>query len=212
MLTWFPIVGAGIGAAVGATWWGASEIWPPLVAAAVAVAVDLALTGLLHVDGLIDSADGLLPHMSRERRLDVMTEPTVGAYGVAAGGAGLLLRFAALAAAQPDIALVAATWCASRTVMAVATRALAYARPEGGLATAMRGESWPGVAAFGALLTAALCAMSGWRAVAAVAACVVLAWSVILLGHRKLGGFTGDVLGASGLTGETAALLAAAVK
>ena len=212
MLTWFPVVGAAIGAVVGTAWWGAEKVWPPLIAAAVALAIDLALTGLLHVDGLIDSADGLLPHLSRERRLEVMAEPTVGAYGVAVGGAGLLLRFAAFASAQPDVALVAATWCASRTVMAVATRALPYARGEGGLATAMRGESWTSVAAIGTALAVALAALSGWRAGAAVLTCAVLAWAVVLFGRRQLGGFTGDVVGAAGFTGETAALLAAAVK
>jgi cobalamin 5'-phosphate synthase/cobalamin synthase len=211
-LTWFPVVGALLGAAVGAAWWGAEKIWPPMVAAAIAVGVDLALTGLLHVDGVIDSADGLLPHLSRERRLEVMAEPTVGAYGVAVGAAGVVLRFAAFTSAQPDIAVVAAVWCASRTVMAVATRSLPYARTEGGLATAMRGESWGPVAALGAVVAVAISALSGWRAISAVAVCAVVAGAVVLFGRRQLGGFTGDVVGAAGFTGETAALLVAAVK
>ena len=58
-----PVVGAVVGGAVGLVWWGAEEIWPPLVAAALAAA-DLALTGLLHVDGTADSADGLRPRGS----------------------------------------------------------------------------------------------------------------------------------------------------
>ena len=210
--TWFPVIGAAIGAAVGLAWWGASEIWPPLVAAAVAVAVDLALTGMLHIDGLIDSADGLLPHMTRQRRLEVMAEPTVGAYGVAVGSMAVLLRVAALTGAEADVALLAATWCASRTAMAVATRAVPYARAEGGLATAMRGGSWPGVALLGAVIAVALGALSGWRAEAAVAVCIAAAWAVVLLGRRRLGGFTGDVLGAAGFAGETAALLVAAIR
>ena len=96
-LTWFPFAGAALGLVLGAVWWGAERIWPAAVAAAIVVAADLALTGLLHVDGLADSADGLLPHLDRERRLEVMAAPDVGAFGVAAVVAVLLLRWAALA-------------------------------------------------------------------------------------------------------------------
>lgn len=48
---WFAVVGAGLGAAVGGVHWGAHLLWPPLVAAAVALAADLLLTGALHLDG-----------------------------------------------------------------------------------------------------------------------------------------------------------------
>ena len=62
-LSWFPVVGAALGLVVGGAWWGAEQLWPPAVAAALVVALDLALTGLLHLDGLVDSADGLLPQV-----------------------------------------------------------------------------------------------------------------------------------------------------
>ena len=81
-LSWFPLVGALIGVAVGGVWWLAAKGWGPAPAAALAVAADLALTGLLHVDGLADSADGLLPHLDRQRRLEVMAEPGIGAFGL----------------------------------------------------------------------------------------------------------------------------------
>src|SRR5207244_10789980 len=65
---WFPIAGLLIGLAVGGVWWGAAKFWPPAVAAALAVVADLALTGMLHFDGLVDSADGLVPPLPRRRR------------------------------------------------------------------------------------------------------------------------------------------------
>src|SRR5438477_9484947 len=132
-MSWFPVVGALIGLAVGGAWWAADRIWPPMLAAAIAVAVDLALTGLLHVDGLADSADGLLPHMPRRRRLEVMAEPTVGAYGIAVTASVLLLRFGAFASMRPSVLLVAGAWCGSRTVMAVTARAVPDPRTAGGL-------------------------------------------------------------------------------
>src|SRR5205823_14820253 len=121
---WFPVVGALVGLAVGAVWWGASRIWAPGLAAALAVAADLVLTGLLHFDGLVDTADGLLPPMDRERRLEGMADPTAGAFGVATAIIVTLLRWAASAAAPPSVCLVGGIWCASRTLMAVALRTL----------------------------------------------------------------------------------------
>src|SRR5690349_4062880 len=96
-LAWFPVVGALIGALLGGVWWIAERLWPVSVAAALVIAADLALTGMLHYDGLIDSADGLLPHLTRERRLEVMREPDIGAYGVTVTVVVVALRFAALA-------------------------------------------------------------------------------------------------------------------
>src|SRR5438477_10532197 len=90
-LLWFPLVGAALGLARGGIWWAAAQVWGAMVAAAVVVAADLGLTGLLHLDGLADAADGLLPHLPRARRLAVMAEPGVGAFGVGAVGAVLLL-------------------------------------------------------------------------------------------------------------------------
>src|SRR5438270_6425182 len=127
-LPWFPVVGGGIGAALGGVWWIAGELWPPLVAAAVVVAADLALTGLLHLDGLADSADALLPHLTRDQRLDVMAAPDVGAFGVGVAATALLLRWSALAVLRPDPALLAGLWCGSRTLMATVVTTVPYGR------------------------------------------------------------------------------------
>lgn len=213
---WFPVVGALVGTAVGGVWWAADRLWPPAVAAALAVAADLALTGLLHADGLVDTADGLLPPLERERRLEVMADPRSGAFGVVAAVTVVLLRWTAFAAREPSVLLVAGLWCASRTVMASALLALPYARP-GGLAASFRGGGGIGpvpLAAAGLAGAAVLAAagaglVPGLAAVAAVAAGGVL---VLALALRRLGGYTGDVLGATGMVGETAGLVVAAAR
>jgi adenosylcobinamide-GDP ribazoletransferase len=211
-LSWFPLAGALIGAALGAVWWGADRVWPPLVAAALVVAADVVLTGMLHVDGLVDTADGVLPHLPQERRLEVMAEPSVGAFGVTVAVTVLLLRLTSLAAIAPDAVLLASIWCASRTVMAVAARALPYARSTG-LASALLGGAWRPVALYGTALAVGLgLAAEGAPGVAAVGAGVAAGAGVVVLARRRLGGFTGDVLGAAGIVGETAALLVAAAR
>lgn len=216
-LRWFPLVGAVAGAVVGLVWWAASKEWHgPLVPAALAVATDLTLTGMLHVDGLADSADGLLPHLSRERRLQIMSEPDVGAFGLAATAAVLLLRFAALSALRPDIALVIGIWCVTRSLMVAAMLVFPYARTTGGLATAFLGGGVAGsalAATVGAVAGAALAVWArGAPAAAGIGAAVIAAAAVLSLARRRLGGFTGDVLGAAVVVSETAALLVSGVR
>jgi adenosylcobinamide-GDP ribazoletransferase len=217
-VAWFPVVGAGLGGLLGYLWWLTEHIWPVGVAAALVLAADLALTGLLHLDGLVDAADGLLPHLTRVRRLEVMAEPTVGAFGIGVAGLLLLARFAALASTHPSVVLLVGVWCGSRTVMAVAATVLPYARQEaGGLASAFRGlnDRRPGLVA-GVLGTAGtLACLLVWRplggAVVFVAA-LVGAGGVLWLAVRRLGGFTGDVLGAAGVVFETVALVVASAR
>ena len=198
---------------MGALWWGAGELWAPAVAATIAVAADLALTGALHVDGLADTADGVLPHLDRPRRLEVMSQPDVGAFGVATVVVTLVLRVTLLASMKPNVALIAALWCASRTLMAVTARTVPYARAEGGLASAFLGGRPAPVATVGAACSIALGIIAmGGRGFVAVVAVAVAGAAVVAVARRRLGGFTGDVLGAAGVIGETVGLLMAAAR
>lgn len=210
-LGWFPFVGAGMGLALGGIWWTADRLWAAPVAAAVVVAADLALTGMLHFDGLVDSADGLLPPLDRERRLEAMADPASGAFGVGVAVVVLLLRWAALATLVPSPVLLGALWCASRLAMAGFARSVPYARPSG-LASAFLQPGRARLPVAGILLGATLTAMGGSDAVLGVAVLALAAAVVVALAVRRLGGFTGDVLGAAGMVGETAGLLAAAAR
>lgn len=216
-MRWFPAVGAAIGALVGLVWWGAGKGWSsPLVPAALAVVVDLGLTGVLHLDGLADTADGLLPPLSARRRLEVMDAPDLGAFGVAAAVVVLVARFAAFSSIRPDIALVAGIWCASRSVMVLGPVLVPYARAEGGLASAFLGDGTAPLAVTGIVGVVAGGALAAWGAgiagAAAVAGVVLAAAAVYALANARLGGFTGDVLGAAGVFGETVALVLATAK
>lgn len=216
---WFPAVGLGLGAGLGALWWWAGRLWPPLVVGALVTAADAVVTGLLHLDGLVDTADGLLPHLERDRRLQVMREPTVGAFGVAAVVVVVLLRWAALSAplaAGPAgaVLLLAGLWALARTVMAGALSVVPSARSDG-LARSMAPPArWAGACtATGAATSAA--ALIGWRPEAGAVVWVAAATAgvvVVVAGRRRLGGITGDVLGAAGVIVETVGLLVAAAR
>jgi cobalamin synthase len=201
-------------------------VFPALVVAALVVGADLVLTGLLHMDGLVDSADGLLPHLGRERRLEVMSAPTVGAFGISVAGLFIVVRFAAVASLVPAGAarsalLFAGIWCTSRSIMILGAVVLPYARAgeNHGLAAAflpddeasLRLTVTAGVLGLGA----SAAALGWWRPVgglAAFGAALLGGALVLLLARRRIGGFTGDVLGAAGVVAETVGLIVAAAK
>lgn len=215
-LLWFPVVGALLGGVLGLAWRGLDRLTrgQGLLVATLVVAADLALTGALHFDGLVDSADGLLAPVERARRLVIMAAPEIGAFGLAAGVVGLLLRVACFAQLAPRPLLLIGLWCASRTVMACVAAALPYARSEGGLVSAFL-DGMPEALVIGipgALLAVAASAGAGVRGPLAVAAGLVAALGVALLARRRIGGFTGDVLGACGFVCETVGLVVATVR
>jgi adenosylcobinamide-GDP ribazoletransferase len=209
---WFPAVGLVIGAGVGAVWRVGGAVWPAAVAAALAVIADLALTGMLHVDGLVDSADGLLPHLDRDRRLEVMAEPSVGAFGVTVAGAVLLARFVALSSIDADVWLVAGLWCLSRTAMVAVINSVPYARSSG-LATAFQGEPHTPTVLFGSVLSCVLLSLAiGLPAAVVIGASWMAVLVMVWLAEARIGGYTGDVLGAVGVLAETVGLVVAAAK
>jgi adenosylcobinamide-GDP ribazoletransferase len=217
---WFPLVGACLGLVLGGVWWVAARAWTSPVAAVLVVVADLAVTGLLHFDGLVDSADGLLAPVGPARRLEIMADPHVGAFGVVAAGAVLLVRWASLAALRPGILLIAGLWCLSRTAMAVVARTQTYVRGAGGLAHSFgvaasgppRPREW---VPLGAGLVLAGLLLGFWRpgaGAAAGGAALVAVAVVVLLARRRIGGYTGDVLGACGVLAESAGLIVAAAR
>lgn len=204
---WFPIVGATIGGVLALVAEGAGALWPPAVVAALVVAADLAVTGMLHVDGLADTADGLLPHLDRERRLDVMRAPDVGAFALAVVPTVLLVRWACLATDRVEPLALVGVWAASRTLMAVTPALVPYAR-HGGLASPFLDGASPATAAWSIPVAGLLVAVHGIRGVVALVAALAVGALLIGAARRRLGGFTGDVLGAAGVVAETVALLA----
>ncbi|MCF2944797.1 adenosylcobinamide-GDP ribazoletransferase [Paenibacillus tarimensis] len=133
----FPVSGALIGLATGGAVWLLAEWLPVLPAAVLIVGLWTMLTGGLHMDGWMDTADGVLSHRSRERMLEIMKDSRVGAMGVIAAVLLLLFKFAAIAALLEDGRSLAAAvviacvpvW--SRWWMTVSIAGWPHARTEG---------------------------------------------------------------------------------
>ncbi|WP_292057113.1 adenosylcobinamide-GDP ribazoletransferase, partial [Brevundimonas sp. UBA5936] len=119
---WFPLVGQVVGLIAAAILYGAAQVWSPWIAALLAVAAGVALTGGFHEDGLADTADGLGGGQTRARRLEIMKDSRLGSYGALTLGLTLALRVAALAmlvAVSPWMAAAVYGWKLKRSLMRV---------------------------------------------------------------------------------------------
>jgi adenosylcobinamide-GDP ribazoletransferase len=207
---YFPAIGAVIGLVAALALLLVSAVGAPLLAAGVAVATLCVLTGAIHLDGLGDSADGLLTRGDVTRRLEVMRDPRMGAYGVTAIVAVLLLDLSALAGMPPARALVAlvVACCLSRYATLAVIAFVPYVRASGlGIAVwEPRGRSTDLLVGTATVLVVCLL---DWRHAALAAVLVALtALVVVTVARRRLGGATGDVCGATAELCQLAALLA----
>jgi adenosylcobinamide-GDP ribazoletransferase len=208
----WPLAGAVLGGLAACVGWGALALGLPApVAALLALGALVMLSGALHEDGLADTVDGFWGGWTREGRLEIMRDSRVGSYGVIALVVTLALRgvaFWLLFEAGPGAAAAALVTSAmlSRAAMAGVMATLPHAR-ETGLAQAQGRPPVTTVAVAVALAIGAgllLCGMSGLVAAAAAA---LVAGVIARLARVKIGGQTGDVLGAVQQGAEIAALL-----
>jgi adenosylcobinamide-GDP ribazoletransferase len=208
IVAWFPVVGLGIGAVLALTDRLAAAVFPPLVSAALTVTVWKAVTGGLHADGLADCLDSL-GGQDRRQRLDIMNDTRIGAFAALGLILFLILETAALADLGPADhwrALLAVP-AIGRATPAILGRCFPPARATGQGADFSAGlKAWDVWAALvGAAAIAGL--VSGWGGLLALAAALLAALGTGWFFRVRLGGITGDVLGAGVELGELAALL-----
>jgi adenosylcobinamide-GDP ribazoletransferase len=194
----YPVVGALIGAAG-----GVAAGWLP----AAGVAVVAVLTGAMHLDALADTADAL-GGATRERRLAIMRDHAVGAFGATALVLVLLLKASLLAELEQPILAYAAAGACSRWAPLPLASALPYARGAGRAQALTAARSWAASLA-GLLVAAGIAAAAlGPRGLVALGAAAGVALVLGLFWRRWLGGVTGDTLGATVEVAEVAALAA----
>jgi adenosylcobinamide-GDP ribazoletransferase len=206
---WLPMVGALIGAIVAALYVLLREAITPLAAAGVAVGAGALLTGGLHEDGLADVADAFGADVPRERRLEILKDPRHGTFGVLALIVDVVIRIGAVAALDAGAAFVAlpAAHAASRAVPALLMWLLPAATPGGLGATYSRpvtARSASVALVAGTLIAAGL--LGFWVIIVGVVIAFVAA-GMGRLSLRKIGGITGDVLGATQQLAEIGVLL-----
>lgn len=213
----FPLIGLCVGAVAALVWHASSSRWPAPISVLLSMAVTLVLTGAFHEDGLADTFDALGGAVSREKALAIMKDSRLGTYGTLALVAVLALKAASLMAleAQAAAALLLAH-SASRALPVALIRWLPYAGDAeaakakplatrvslGGVAVAV---AWVLVVAGGVI---GLRALGVTAMLTALTAAALVAWAMARWLRHRLGGFTGDTLGATQQLGELAVYLA----
>jgi len=214
-IAFYPMAGALVGAVVGVAFWAMPQALPPAPSAAFVVALWVWATGALHLDGWMDTADALGSYRSRERMLEIMKDPRVGAFGATAGTLLLLCKttlvFSLLelaAAGGPNVgAALAAVPVVARMAVPWAVVRFPYAGGSGGMGAALREARTRHAAlsiAVGFVSAAALLAGFGsgdpellLPALAAGAALAfAFGWAACRYVVGRLGGLTGDTYGA----------------
>ena len=206
-MAWFPAVGLLVGLLLAGAQWTLAHLCPPDLVAALVLALWVILTGALHLDGYVDSCDALVVALPPERRLEILKDVHVGAYGLV--GAILLLLVKWLAIGHlPWQGLILAP-VLGRWAMVYVTAAFPYARPSG-LGRIFKdalGRRELLIASASALVITLL--LGTWRGLALAGAGWLAAWGLARwAAHQLGGGITGDIYGAVCEVVEVIVLLA----
>ena len=204
---WYPFVGLVIGGLTWLTWMGTTRLFPAPIAGILTLIVWVALTGGLHLDGLADCCDGLLASTTVERRLEIMKDPRLGAFG----GIGLLLvlmlKAAILSSLTPQsafgimLAASLARWCILLAGL------LPLARPSG-MGADFKAGFRPWFIWAGAIVPLGLALFLGTHGLISLFLGLLAATLVLLLAKSRINGMTGDVFGMTVEMVEVFSLLA----
>ncbi len=208
-VAWFPLVGALVGTVIGAVVMATSQLVPMSIAAALGVLMGVLLTGAFHEDGLADIADAFAGGWSVEQRLEILKDPRHGSYGVAALSGSIIIRILAVAALAPAVAVAGliAAHTLGRVVAVASMRTGPLARAEG------LGARYVSTVSIGRIVVAVISGLVistvviGWWVMPAILVAAVPAGAVIALARRRIGGLSGDVLGAIEQVAEIAVLI-----
>lgn len=204
---WYSLVGLVIGILTWLAWKGAIFAFPPLVAGILTLIIWVVLTGGFHLDGLADCCDGLFVSATPERRLEIMKDPHIGAFGVIGLILVLFLKAAALAsltsASSVGILLAAslARWCILPAGL------FPLARSSGMGADFVLGFQRLFIA-WGAVIPLMIAVLLGIRGILSTLAGVGAAVLILWMAKSRIGGVTGDVFGMVVEVVETVVLLA----
>lgn len=208
-LPYFPLVGLVLGTILFGLNYGLSFILPSSVVSVLIIIALVIMTGAHHLDGLMDSFDGVVIGKSRERRLEIMSDSRVGAFGIIAAILLLLLKYASLIS-LPEVMMMPSLLLMptlSRWIMVSAIFTFPYARSAGMGLAFKQGASWPRFAIATATAVAASVLLLSWWGAVLMAALWLITFGIASYFNSTLGGLTGDVYGALNELSEALVLI-----
>jgi adenosylcobinamide-GDP ribazoletransferase len=216
-LSYFPAVGFIIGLILAILNWLLSLILPPAVVRSLLIAAMVLLSGALHLDGFIDTCDGLAGHHTVEDRWRIMHDSRAGAFGIVGAILLLLIKYVSLSSVPANLmtATLVIMPVVSRWAMVYAVFAYPYARPTGLGKLFKEGASGPGLVLATAFTLAVTVGASWWAKIdyfylvglVIVFATWLITWLMATYLKWKLAGLTGDTYGAINEVTEVGVLL-----
>ncbi|MGD9972756.1 MAG: adenosylcobinamide-GDP ribazoletransferase [Desulfatirhabdiaceae bacterium] len=196
MIPFFPVVGLIVGALLSIVDALAIRIWPGPAAAAIDVVFLMGITGAFHLDGLADTADGLLGHRSRERALEIMKDSRIGVMGACALIACILLKWAGLAHMGPERSLALILIPAyARAGILFGMKMLPYGRSTG-TGLAFFGNSLPLSAFVWLLIPIGGSFFLGLAGIVMMGMFFLILRTLLFWYKKRMGCITGDMMGA----------------
>ena len=193
---WFPLVGVMLGALLYGINHFAQMIFPASISAALTLIAWVLFTRAFHLDGFMDTCDGLFGGWTPERRLEIMKDSRVGAFGVAGGALALLLKYTALASSLNLLPALVTSAVLARWGMALAIFAFPYAR-ESGLGREMKDHvGWAQIILATCIALITIWFTSGIMGLIAFALASLTLWVGARYILRLIPGLTGDSYGA----------------
>jgi adenosylcobinamide-GDP ribazoletransferase len=208
----YPLVGLILGLILVGANWLLGLFFPDLVRTAILLGVWVILTGAFHLDGFLDSCDGLLGGSDPEHRLQIMRDERVGAFALAGGILLMLIKFSALYSLETrPVALILAP-VLGRWMISLAIVSFPYARREG-LGRAIKDHASRQQAILATIFTLSIAVglgffRPGWTGAAAIIASVFSTGLIVKFSLARLPGLTGDLYGAICEVAETSVLVA----
>jgi adenosylcobinamide-GDP ribazoletransferase len=196
-LPYFPLVGVALGGILFGLSYGLSFILSYQVVAALLIIALVIMTGAHHLDGLMDSFDGI-SGKSRERRLEIMSDSHVGAFGVIAAFLLLLLKYASLTSLHVSVQMPALLlMCAvSRWIMVSALFIFPSAKTTGMGYYFKQGARWYRFAIATAITIVISLILLNWQGLVLLAVVSIITFGIASYFYFRLGGLTGDIYGA----------------
>ncbi|MEW5908451.1 MAG: adenosylcobinamide-GDP ribazoletransferase [Thermodesulfobacteriota bacterium] len=197
MIGFFPAAGLIIGALLTSADSLFSRLWNPPVAALLDIVFLVVITASLHIDGLADTADGILGHRTRERALAIMKDSRIGAMGLICVLCTLSLKWAGISGIEKNrLLLLLLIPAYARGGILFAVKYLPYGRPEGGTGSFIFEKPSPHFFFAGLLPPVLLSAFLGWDAVRLNLGFILILVALIIFYRKRMGCVTGDMLGA----------------
>lgn len=192
---WFPLVGIVLGCLLFGVNYAARLIFPATVAAVLTLFAWIIFTRAFHLDGFMDTCDGLFGGWTPERRLEIMKDSRMGAFGVAGGILVLLTKYSALSSTESLFPALVLSATLGRWASLLVIYAFPYAREDGLGFEIKHNVSWREIILATLIAGITTWFIYGWLGFAFMFAAAVIGFLTALYAMRLLPGLTGDIYG-----------------